>query len=81
MLEREGRVRFERNRGVRVLERRRRTTSPRSSSCACCSRCPAAAKACGIVDTEALQAELDAMARPRAGDEPASWTATSASTS
>jgi DNA-binding GntR family transcriptional regulator len=58
MLEREGRVRFERNRGVRVL-------APTSQDIAevfelrLLLEVPAAAKACGAVDTGALRAALD----------------------
>ena len=69
MLEREGRVRFERNRGVRVLE----TTAVDVAEVfelRLLLEVPAAVKACGTVDAEALQAELDAMGeRARAGDE------------
>ena len=59
MLEREGRVRFERNKGVRVLE----TTAADVAEVfelRLLLEVPAAAKACGIVDTEALDAALDA---------------------
>ena len=58
MLEREGRVRFERNRGVRI-------TVPTAHDIAevfelrLLLEVPAAAKACGAVDTGALQAALD----------------------
>jgi DNA-binding GntR family transcriptional regulator len=58
MLEREGRVRFERNRGVRIL-------APTAHDIAevfelrLLLEVPAAAKACGAVDTGALQAALD----------------------
>ena len=69
VLEREGRVRFERNKGVRVLE----TTAADVAEVfelRLLLEVPAAAKACGIVDTDALQAELDAMGEAsRAGDE------------
>ena len=71
VLEREGRVRFERNKGVRVLE----TTAADVAEVfelRLLLEVPATARACGIVDTEALQAELDAMGEAaRAGDEPA----------
>ena len=70
VLEREGRVRFERNRGVRVLE----TTAADVAEVfelRLLLEVPATAKACGTVDVEALQAELDAMGeRARGGDEP-----------
>jgi len=70
VLEREGRVRFERNRGVRVLE----TTAADVAEVfelRLLLEVPAAVKACGIVDADALQVELDAMGeRSRAGDEP-----------
>jgi len=58
MLEREGRVRFERNRGVRI-------TVPTAHDVAevfelrLLLEVPAAAKACGTVDTGALRAALD----------------------
>ena len=58
MLEREGRVRFERNRGVRI-------TAPTAHDIAevfelrLLLEVPAAAKACGTVDTGALRAALD----------------------
>ena len=71
VLEREGRVRFERNKGVRVLE----TTAADVAEVfelRLLLEVPATARACGIVETEALQAELDAMGEAaRAGDEPA----------
>ena len=71
VLEREGRVRFERNKGVRVLE----TTAADVAEVfelRLLLEVPATARACGIVETEALQAELDAMEEAaRAGDEPA----------
>ena len=57
VLEREGRVRFERNKGVRVLE----TTAADVAEVfelRLLLEVPAAAKACGIVDTEALEAAL-----------------------
>jgi DNA-binding GntR family transcriptional regulator len=70
VLEGEGRVRFERNRGVRVLE----TTAADVAEVfelRLLLEVPATAKACGTVDAEALQAELDAMGgRARADDEP-----------
>ena len=59
MLEREGRVRFERNRGVRI-------TAPTAHDIVevfelrVLLEVPAAAKACGVVDTGALRAALDA---------------------
>ena len=59
MLEREGRVRFERNRGVRVLE-------PTAQDVAevfelrLLLEVPAAAKACGSVDTGELRGALEA---------------------
>jgi DNA-binding GntR family transcriptional regulator len=69
VLEREGRVRFERNRGVRVLE----TTAADIAEVfelRLLLEVPGAVKACGVVDVEALQAELDGMgARARGGDE------------
>ncbi len=69
VLEREGRVRFERNRGVRVIE----TTAADVAEVfelRLLLEVPAAVKARGIVDADALAAELDAMgARARAGDE------------
>jgi DNA-binding GntR family transcriptional regulator len=71
VLEREGRVRFERNKGVRVLE----TTAADVAEVfelRLLLEVPATARACGIVETEALQAELDAMGEAaRAGDEAA----------
>jgi DNA-binding GntR family transcriptional regulator len=71
VLEREGRVRFERNKGVRVLE----TTAADVAEVfelRLLLEVPATARACGIVDTGALQAELEAMGEAaRAGDEPA----------
>ncbi len=70
MLEREGRVRFERNKGVRVLE----TTAADVAEVfelRLLLEVPATVKGCGTVDVEALQAELDAMGeRARGGDEP-----------
>jgi len=70
VLEREGRVRFERNRGVRVLETTA-TDVAEVFELRLLLEVPAAAKACGAVDVDALQAELDAMGeRSRAGDEP-----------
>jgi DNA-binding GntR family transcriptional regulator len=69
VLEREGRVRFERNRGVRVIE----TTAADVAEVfelRLLLEVPAAVKACGIVDADALEAELEGMgARARAGDE------------
>ena len=68
VLEREGRVRFERNKGVRVLE----TTAADVAEVfelRLLLEVPAAAKACGVVDTGALEAALDARRRralPRA---------------
>jgi DNA-binding GntR family transcriptional regulator len=59
VLEREGRVRFERNKGVRVLE----TTAADVAEVfelRLLLEVPAAAKACGVVDTGALEAALDA---------------------
>jgi DNA-binding GntR family transcriptional regulator len=59
VLEREGRVRFERNKGVRVLE----TTAADIAEVfelRLLLEVPAAAKACGVVDTEALKAALGA---------------------
>jgi DNA-binding GntR family transcriptional regulator len=59
VLEREGRVRFERNRGVRVLE----TTAADVAEVfelRLLLEVPAAAKACGAVDTGQLRAALDA---------------------
>jgi DNA-binding GntR family transcriptional regulator len=59
VLEREGRVRFERNRGVRVLE----TTAADVAEVfelRLLLEVPATAKACGAVDTDALRAALDA---------------------
>jgi len=71
VLEREGRVRFERNKGVRVLE----TTAVDVAEVfelRLLLEVPATARACGIVETGALQAELDAMGEAaRAGDEAA----------
>ena len=71
VLEREGRVRFERNRGVRVLE----TTAADVAEVfelRMLLEVPATVKACGVVDADALQVELDAMgARARAGEEAA----------
>ena len=55
VLEREGRVRFERNKGVRVLE----TTAADIAEVfelRLLLEVPAAARACGVVDTEALKA-------------------------
>jgi len=70
MLEREGRVKFERNRGVRILE----TTVQDLAEVfelRLLLEVPATAKATGAVDTDALQQELDAMAdRAGADDEP-----------
>ncbi len=68
MLEREGRVRFERNRGVRI-------TAPTALDIAevfelrLLLEVPAAAKACGSVDTGALRAALDAGDGERFHDE------------
>jgi len=59
VLEREGRVRFERNKGVRVLE----TTAADVAEVfelRLLLEVPAAAKACGIVDTDALTTALAA---------------------
>ena len=59
VLEREGRVRFERNKGVRVLE----TTAADIAEVfelRLLLEVPAAAKACGVVDTEARKAALGA---------------------
>ena len=71
VLEREGRVRFERNKGVRVLE----TTAVDVAEVfelRLLLEVPATARACGIVETGALQAELDGMGEAaRAGDEAA----------
>ena len=70
VLEREGRVRFERNRGVRVLETTA-TDVAEVFELRLLLEVPATVKACGTVDAEALEAELDAMGeRSRAGDEP-----------
>jgi len=69
VLEREGRVRFERNRGVRVIE----TTAADMAEVfelRLLLEVPATVKACGVVDADAVQAELDAMGSlARAGDE------------
>ena len=71
VLEREGRVRFERNRGVRVLE----TTAQDLADVfelRLLLEVPATAKACGQVDVDALAEDLEAMgAHARAGDEAA----------
>ena len=70
VLEREGRVKFERNRGVRILEITAADVAE-VFELRLLLEVPAAAKACGIVDTGALEAELDAMGeRSRADDEP-----------
>ena len=58
MLEREGRVRFERNKGVRVLE----TTAADVAEVfelRLLLEVPAAAKACGVVELEALRTAID----------------------
>jgi DNA-binding GntR family transcriptional regulator len=70
MLEREGRVKFERNRGVRILEITAADVAE-VFELRLLLEVPAAANACGAVDTEALDAELDAMGEcARADDEP-----------
>ena len=59
VLEREGRVRFERNKGVRVLE----TTAADVAEVfelRLLLEVPAAAKACGVVDPDALGAAIEA---------------------
>jgi DNA-binding GntR family transcriptional regulator len=59
VLEREGRVRFERNKGVRVLE----TTAADVAEVfelRLLLEVPAAAKACGVVDTADLRAAVEA---------------------
>jgi DNA-binding GntR family transcriptional regulator len=59
VLEREGRVRFERNKGVRVLE----TTAADVAEVfelRLLLEVPAAAKACGVVEADELRAALDA---------------------
>ena len=59
VLEREGRVRFERNKGVRVLE----TTAADVAEVfelRLLLEVPAAAKACGVVDTDDLRAAVEA---------------------
>ena len=58
VLEREGRVRFERNKGVRVLE----TTAADVAEVfelRLLLEVPAAAKACGVVELEALRTAID----------------------
>ena len=59
MLEREGRVRFERNRGVRILAPSAQDVSE-VFEVRLLLEVPAAAKACGTVDTGALRGALDA---------------------
>ena len=59
VLEREGRVRFERNKGVRVLE----TTAADVAEVfelRLLLEAPAAMKACGAIDTQALRAAVEA---------------------
>ena len=82
VLEREGRVRFERNRGVRVLE----TTAADVAEVfelRLLLEVPAAARACGIVDARgaAGRARRDGRGAPAPATSRASWTTTSASTS